>query len=33
MTLLTVGITAYISPTFRKLDLQADVEEHERTSL
>ena len=33
MTLLTVGFTAFISPTFRKLDLQADVEEHERTSL
>jgi len=30
MTLLTVGITAIISPTFRKLDLQAAVEEHEK---
>lgn len=29
MTLLTVGITAFISPTFRKLDLSKDVEEHE----
>lgn len=29
MTLLTVGITAFVSPTFRKLDLQAAVEEHE----
>lgn len=29
MTLLTVGITAFVSPTFRKLDLQKDVEEHE----
>lgn len=29
MTLLTVGITAFSSPTFRKLDLQKDVEEHE----
>lgn len=29
MTLLTVGITAWVSPTFRKLDLQKDVEEHE----
>lgn len=29
MTLLTVGITALVSPTFRKLDLQKDVEEHE----
>jgi MFS family permease len=29
MTLLTVGITAYVSPTFRKLDLQKDIEEHE----
>ncbi len=30
MTLLTVGITALVSPTFRKLDLQKDVEEHEK---
>ena len=29
MTLLTVGTTALISPTFRKLDLSKDVEEHE----
>lgn len=29
MTLLTVGITAFVSPSFRKLDLQAAVEEHE----
>lgn len=29
MTLLTVGITAFVSPTFRKLDLQGAVEEHE----
>jgi MFS family permease len=29
MTLLTVGITAFVSPTFRRLDLQKDVEEHE----
>ncbi len=29
MTILTVGITAFVSPTFRKLDLQKDVEDHE----
>tara|TARA_R110002060_G_scaffold36469_1_gene47460 strand:+ start:272 stop:1462 length:1191 start_codon:yes stop_codon:yes gene_type:complete len=29
MTLLTVGITAFVSPGFRRLDLQKDVEEHE----
>jgi MFS family permease len=29
MTLLTVGITAFVSPTFRRLDLTKDVEEHE----
>ena len=29
MTLLTVGITAFISPSFRKLDLRKDIEEHE----
>lgn len=29
MTLLTVGITAFVSPAFRKLDLQKDIEEHE----
>ena len=31
MTLLTVGITAFASPSFRKLDLSRDVEEHENT--
>ena len=30
MTLLTVGITALVSPTFRRLDLSKDVMEHER---
>lgn len=30
MTILTVGTTALVSPTFRKLDLQRDVEEHEK---
>ncbi|GMN09602.1 nickel resistance MFS transporter NreB [Croceitalea sp. MTPC9] len=29
MTLLTVGTIALVSPTFRKLDLSKDVEEHE----
>jgi sugar phosphate permease len=29
MTLLTVGLTALVSPGFRKLDLQKDVEDHE----
>ncbi|MBT9187123.1 MFS transporter [Zobellia russellii] len=29
MTLLTVGATAIVSPTFRKLDLQKDIDEHE----
>ncbi len=29
MTLFTVGITAFVSPTFRKLDLQKDIEDHE----
>lgn len=29
MTLLTVGLTAFVSPKFRKLDLQKDVEDHE----
>lgn len=29
MTLLTVGITGFVSPTFRRLDLQKDVETHE----
>ena len=33
MTLLTVATTALASPTFRKLDLQSDVAEHEDTSL
>ena len=28
MTLFTVGLTAIISPRFRKLDLQKDVEDH-----
>ena len=31
MTLLTVGITALASPSFRKLDLQKDVEDHEKS--
>ena len=30
MTLLTVGTTALVSPSFRKLDLSKDVGEHER---
>ena len=30
MTILTVGTTAIISPTFRKLDLQKDIDEHEK---
>ncbi|WP_298792512.1 MFS transporter [uncultured Allomuricauda sp.] len=30
MTLLTVGATALASPKFRKLDLQKDIEEHEK---
>ncbi|MBU2900732.1 MFS transporter [Maribacter dokdonensis] len=29
MTLLTVGLTAIVSPKFRELDLQKDVEDHE----
>ena len=29
MTLLTVGVTAIMSPSFRKLDLRSDVEDHE----
>jgi MFS family permease len=29
MTLLTVGTTALVSPSFRRLDLSKDVEEHE----
>ena len=29
MTLLTVGLTALVSPGFRKLDLQKDVDDHE----
>ncbi|WP_430909142.1 MFS transporter [Maribacter sp. 2-571] len=32
MTLLTVGFTAWISPSFRKLDLQKDVAAHEAES-
>lgn len=32
MTLLTVGTTALVSPKFRKLDLAADVAEHESDS-
>ena len=30
MTLLTVGTTALVSPTFRRLDLSKDVEEHQK---
>lgn len=30
MTLLTVFITGVVSPTFRKLDLQKDIEEHQK---
>ncbi|MCL5246413.1 MFS transporter [Cellulophaga sp. 20_2_10] len=30
MTLLTVGATALFSPSFRKLDLTKDIEEHEK---
>ena len=30
MTLLTVSATAIASPTFRRLDLQKDIDEHER---
>ena len=30
MTLLTVGTTALVSPSFRRLDLSKDVEEHEK---
>ncbi|TVZ16004.1 MFS transporter [Maribacter sp. MAR_2009_72] len=30
MTLLTVGLTAIVSPGFRKLDLQKDIDEHEK---
>ncbi|MGJ8735504.1 MFS transporter [Zobellia laminariae] len=29
MTLITVGTTAIVSPSFRKLDLQKDIDEHE----
>lgn len=32
MTLLTVGITAFVSPSFRKLDLQKDIDDHEAAS-
>ena len=31
MTLITVFLTGAISPTFRKLDLQKDIEEHEKS--
>ena len=31
MTLLTVGTTALVSPKFRRLDLQKDIEEHGET--
>jgi MFS family permease len=31
MTLLTVATTALVSPTFRRLDLSKDVEEHEKS--
>jgi MFS family permease len=30
MTLLTAGTTAIVSPTFRRLDLQKDIDEHEK---
>jgi MFS family permease len=30
MTLLTVLVTGFVSPTFRKLDLQKDIEAHEK---
>ena len=30
MTLLTVLVTGFVSPTFRKLDLQKDLEAHEK---
>ncbi|TFG75976.1 MAG: MFS transporter [Flavobacteriales bacterium] len=32
MTLATVGLTAILSPSFRKLDLQEDIELHEATT-
>tara|TARA_R110002050_G_scaffold16719_1_gene50513 strand:+ start:165127 stop:166392 length:1266 start_codon:yes stop_codon:yes gene_type:complete len=32
MTILTVGITALVSPSFRRLDLQKDVDDHESES-
>lgn len=32
MTLLTVGFTAFMSPSFRKLDLSKDVEAHEASN-
>jgi hypothetical protein len=31
MTLITVLFTGIVSPTFRKLDLQQDVEDHEKS--
>lgn len=30
MTLLTVGVTAFVSPSFRRLDLQNDIDAHEK---
>lgn len=33
MTLLTVGLTAFVSPKFRKLDLQKDIDEHENETI
>ena len=30
MTLLTVGVTAFVSPSFRKLDLRKDIDAHEK---
>ena len=30
MTLLTVGVTAFVSPSFRKLDLPKDIDAHEK---
>jgi MFS family permease len=30
MTLLTVGVTAFVSPSFRRLDLQKDIDAHEK---
>ncbi|HDZ14623.1 hypothetical protein LCGC14_0928000 [marine sediment metagenome] len=33
MTLITVGLTAFVSPSFRNLDLQKEVEDHEADEL